>query len=544
MALRQMGFSAFRPGQEAVVNRIMTGKDVICILATGGGKSMCFVVPSLCLDWPTIIFSPLQALMRDQVLSLQEKGIRAGRVSGDQNDTLNAKTLELWMRGECQFMFVAPERMHNPQFKHAIKIRPCKHMVVDEAHCLSTWSLTFRESYRQLGDFVREQNPLVISAFTATLPQWAEEEVRTVLGLQNAVTMNYYSRRDNLDLRSRMYPGDEAFIKFLFEETQGPVLVYFYSIKRLEEMVKTMRDMHPSEVTYYHGELGDAAKTNNMSAFMSGRARICLATSAFGMGIDKGDIRWVVHRDIPGTPEDLSQQIGRAGRDGKPSTCMLFFDRKSVSTQEFMIMVGAPHEDTVRHVFDTIKRKCDLAGGIASLNTNDIAIASGLDRLYEESKQIPACVRILAASRVIDRQEEKDTTARVRFLEITSGSKPFVQTRDAIIHYGQELRDGRFEFDVEVVAKQGLGMPDETTLKNRLRQWKAAQWIEYEPPARIRPIKVIGHIEMVPWDTIREERAKAEGKLAAVIKYAHIEDSAKQTFLENELGSVRALTPV
>ena len=143
-------------------------------------NSACFVIPSLCLDWPTLIFSPLQALMRDQVQSLQEKGIRAGRVSADQSDTLNAKTLELWMRGECQFMFVAPERMHNPEFQHALKIRPFVHMVVDEAHCLSTWSLTFRESYRFLGDFVRTYNPFVISAFTATLPPFAEAEVREV----------------------------------------------------------------------------------------------------------------------------------------------------------------------------------------------------------------------------------------------------------------------------------------------------------------------------------------------------------------------------
>ncbi len=308
-------------------------------------------------------------------------------------------------------------------------------------------------------------------------------------------------------------------------------------------MAAELSEMSLGESTFYHGDLSDIAKANNMGAFMSGRARICLATSAFGMGIDKADIRNVIHRDIPGTPEDLSQQVGRAGRDGAPSQCVLFFDPKSVSTQEFMIMVGAPHEDTIRHVYDTIARKCKIApGGICSLSANDIAVASGLDRDYEASKQIPAIVRILAASRVIDRQEEKDTTGRVRFLEITSASRPFIQTRDEILRLGIEKPDGRIEFDLELVAK-GLGMPDDVTLRNRLGQWKRSSWIDYEPPIRIRPMKITGSIEQVPWDQIRAERAKAEGKLAAVVKYAHLPDPQKQAFLESELGSVRgALT--
>ncbi len=536
-AMRTMGFESWRPGQQEIVNQILSCRDVLCILATSAGKTACFVLPSLCLDWPTIIFSPLQALMRDQVKGLQDKGIKAGRVSADQNDNLNDLVLDLWMRGEIQFLYVAPERIDNPKFQHAVRLRPPMHVAVDEAHCLSQWSKTFRAAYRRLGEFVRDVNPQVISAFTATCPEEAEQEIRDVLGMRNAQRMYYFSRRNNLILSSEPYPGDVAFVRFVLNQTQGSTLVYCSSIKRVEELAEIFTDQAgPAAATHYHGKLSDGAKASNMGRFMSGEARICVATNAFGMGIDKGDIRWVIHRDIPGTPEALSQEVGRAGRDGQESYCKLFLDPKSKRTQEFFINNECPGEDVVRSVYDAIERTAAMHHGVCTLNNGDLAHLCGFEKDREASSQVSVVLTLLVAHGVLSKFTEKNSEGAVEFIETPTATKLFKETRDAIYEIG--IEDGpMIKFDrLQLAEKMGVG---EDTVHNRLRQWASANQLKYYPPVTVRPIRIIGDIESIPWDEVRQRRHDMYRKLELVLEYARTDDSKKHAHLEQAvMGTV------
>lgn len=529
-AMRVMGFDEWRPGQEEITNRILACRDVLCILATGGGKTACFVIPSLCMDWPTIVFSPLQALMRDQVYGLQQRGIRAGRISADQNENLNNLTLDLWMRGELQFIYVAPERVDNEQFQHAMRLRPPQHMVVDEAHCLAQWSTTFRAAYRKLGDFARQLDPQVISAFTATLPPEAEQDIRDVLGMANAKRMHYFSRRNNLILSSEPYPGDEAFVRFVLNETSGPTLVYCTSVKRVEELAAIFAEhAGGAHSTFYHGKLSDGAKAANMERFMRGVSRICVATNAFGMGIDKADIRWVVHRDIPGTPEALSQEIGRAGRDGEVSYCRLFMDQRSVRTQEFFIDAECPDESTVRTVYSAIYNNALLNDGVCNLNNGDLARACGFEKDFSASNQVSTVLTLLVAHGVISKFKEKNSEAAIEFFETPSTTPLFRTTRDTIYELG--IANGeQVNFSLVDVA-EALGVPEDT-LKSRLRQWSTANQLRYYPPANTRPIRVIGDIEALPWQEVRDRRIDKYKKLELVKEYARIPDDKKHAHLE------------
>jgi ATP-dependent DNA helicase RecQ len=486
------------------------------------------------MNWPTIVFSPLQALMRDQVRSLQERGIQAGRISGDQVDSLNDINLELWMRGELQFIYVAPERLTNDKFKHAMKIRPPMHMVVDEAHCLSQWSQTFRAHYMMLGDFAREMNPQVISAFTATCPPEAEGHIRGVLGLANAERMCYYSRRDNLVLSSDEYPGDGQFADFVLNQTDGLTLVYATSIKRVEELAELLAERGGAKIsTFYHGKLSDAAKATNMNKFMTGAARICVATNAFGMGIDISAIRWVVHRDLPGTPEALSQEIGRAGRDGEISYCRIFFDQRSVRTQEYFIDMACPEEDTVRSVFNVIRHRADLNNGVCTLNNKDLASACGFEKDRKASDQISTILTLLTANQIITKGSEKDTCASVEFLEAPSVTRLFQEQRDAIYDIGIPVGN-LIEFDIEDLADR-MGVPD-TTIKSRMTQWQGAGLLRYYPPANLRPLRVVGDIEALPWGEISSRRADSYRKLHCVVRYCNTDDDKKHAFLESAMA--------
>ena len=190
-----MGYPSLRAGQEAPITNIMGQRDTICILPTGTGKTAVFVIPTLCLDWKTLVFSPLVALMRDQVQSLQRMGIRAGQMSGMQNDAENAMAAQQWMAGELQMFYVAPERLRNELFQQAMKAVKPNMVVLDEAHTLSQWSDNFRPDYCKVGDFIVAYNPDVVTAFTATAPDEAIADIRRVLGLQEAQKIVHYPIR-------------------------------------------------------------------------------------------------------------------------------------------------------------------------------------------------------------------------------------------------------------------------------------------------------------------------------------------------------------
>ena len=300
--LTKLGYSGLREAQIPCINRILGGEDTFCILPTSGGKTLIGLVPTLVNNWKTIIFSPLIALMKDQVDSLCLKKVRAGALNSSQTDTENWAELKDWTEGLTQVLYVAPERISNPQFRQAMKQVPPNFVIVDEAHVMSKDSATFRPAYMACGDFIRDFQPEQVLALTATATKEIVDDVKRILGTPDMAIERHYTPRLNLHMTSsKCMDLDEVLWEALeiIRKIKGSVIVYCATVKNVIRVTDFLKQAGEN-VTFYHGQITQpSVKDMNQDAFMSGRVRIMVATNAFGMGIDKADIEGIIHIDPP-----------------------------------------------------------------------------------------------------------------------------------------------------------------------------------------------------------------------------------------------------
>lgn len=522
-ALSVMGFSQLRAGQEPVIVNIMAQRDTVCILPTSTGKTACFVIPTLCLGWRAIVFSPLVALMRDQVQGLTAKGIKAQAISSMQTEAENQAAIKRWAEGELQFIYVAPERLHNEAFKDAMMRVPPDMVVMDEAHCLSQWSDNFRSSYCLVGDFIREKNPKVVAAFTATCPDEVEHDIRRVLHLENAQKLSYYPRRKNLHLKSDNMLSETQLADFI-SGVDGPTIVYCATINKVEQTAKQLMSALREDVIIFHGELSPTDKRVNQDMFMNDKIRVMVATNAFGMGVDKGNIRGVVHRDIPGSLEALAQEVGRAGRDGNDSTCMTFYSPDSYNTQKFFIECSYPSKSEINSVMRVLNLAAD-SNGISQLTISDIAKKTNLF-----SRKVPAILEVLKSNRIIEREKNGEKIAKIRLDENTpEDDSRFELWWNTILEYGIE-EDGFFNIDLNWFSDHiGLGYQ---TVTNHFKKWDEQSVIRFIPPYRGSATKIIGAINQIDFERLAIKAARAHTKLDQVLGYIKTPDNDKHSYLE------------
>lgn len=339
---RYFGFDSFKPGQESVVRDALAGKDILAIMPTGGGKSLCFQLPAMLQSGVTIVVSPLIALMQDQVRLLDDNGIAATFINSSLDYQEVARRTAALLRGEYKLLYLAPERLLQSEFINSVlsrlnATRSITSLVIDEAHCVSEWGHDFRPEYRQLAN-VRKLFPSVPTlAFTAT----ATDRVRTDIGKQLALrdpaihiaSFNrpnlYYAVRPK---NKKTYDEVLARIK----SSDGAGIVYCLSRKRVDELAQQLL-ADGIRALPYHAGLDAETRRENQDAFIHDDAQVIIATIAFGMGINKPDVRWVIHYDLPKTLEGYYQESGRAGRDGDPAQCVLYFGAGDIRTAEFLI---------------------------------------------------------------------------------------------------------------------------------------------------------------------------------------------------------------
>ena len=485
------------------------------------GKTAIFVIPTLCLEWRTLVVSPLVSLMRDQLKGLQRQGVASGQMSGMQSEGENAMAIRQWAAGNLSLLYIAPERLGNEQFKQAISAVPPDMVVVDEAHVVSQWSDNFRPSYKAIGDFIVQHNPRVVAAFTATAPQEVERDIREVLGLKAAQKFLYYPRRSNLKLSSREYTGDADIAK-LVQEIDGPTIIYCCTRKKTEELAAKLSGLLPFQCSFFHGDLPDAQKRQNQDSFMENESLVMCATNAFGMGVDKPDIRGVIHRDHPGSIEALSQEIGRSGRDGKDALCVTLRAEDSTATQRRFIELGHPEADEIRAVYSVYRDSVD-AKGLVSLTGIEVGKKSGIWK-----EKVDACVSILTGSRVLERVQAHEKIARVQFVG-NSEDPRFKKYKADITRLG--LEQNRFwNFDLNTfVDRIGLGYP---TVTGWLKDWDKQGLIKYIAPFRGATRKVIGDLSLVDFDRLKVKAAEAHRKLREVLSYFSVPDEQKHAFFE------------
>ncbi len=332
------GYDSFREGQESLIDAILSGRDVFGIMPTGSGKSMCFQIPSLMMKGITLVVSPLISLMKDQVSSLNQAGIHAAFLNSSLTQGQYYKALNYAREGRYKIIYVAPERLATPAFLEFALHADIAMVAVDEAHCVSQWGQDFRPSYMQIVDFIQKmpKRP-VISAFTATATKEVKEDIIDILMLENPFVVATGYDRPNLYLGVASPKDKYASLKNFVELHPNQCgIVYCLTRKLVEEVSqKLLKDGY--SVTRYHAGLGDTERQKNQDDFIYDRCQIMVATNAFGMGIDKSNVRFVIHYNMPKSIEAFYQEIGRCSRDQEPGECILFYSAQDVATNQMFI---------------------------------------------------------------------------------------------------------------------------------------------------------------------------------------------------------------
>ena len=391
------GFDSFRGIQEEIINRtVKEKKHSLVLMPTGSGKSLCYQVPALFFDNGTIVISPLIALMQDQVDVLRKKNIPAAFINSTLSKQEREKRLRDFVDGKIKLLYVTPERFRKQDFIKQIKKVKIDLLAVDEAHCISEWGHDFRPDYSRIGEF-RELlgNPLTI-ALTATATHDVQKDIIQKLHLNEDEIKVFHQgiERPNLRLEAVDVFDDKEKLREIIstlEKYDGCGIIYFSLIKSLESFSEILGDKGFKHGVY-HGKLEDRKRKSMQRDFLNGKQKLILATNAFGMGIDKADIRFVIHTEVPSSIESYYQEIGRAGRDGKDSVCLLLYNQEDLYTQMQFIKWSNPDANFYSAMYDILKREIGLIN------------SSGVDYIREQiSFKNKSDFRVETALAMLDR---------------------------------------------------------------------------------------------------------------------------------------------
>jgi ATP-dependent DNA helicase RecQ len=371
------GFNDFREGQREVIAAILEGKDAVVVMPTGSGKSLCYQLPAMMLGGATLVVSPLIALMKDQVDALRARGLPATFINSSISPSEQRERIDGLRRGQFKLVYVAPERFRSSRFTEALLSVGISLFAVDEAHCISTWGHDFRPDYLRLKSVRESFGGAQTLALTATATPYVRSDIIQQLGLAKPRTFISGFDRPNLSLdvvHTEKEREKIARIKRLAKTHGGSGIIYASTRKAVEQVARELQEQG-LRVASYHAGMNDSVRVKAQEDFMAGRTQMIVATNAFGMGIDKADIRFVAHYQMPGSIEAYYQEIGRAGRDGLPSSCVLLFNYADKNTHDFFIEGSYPSAELIQDVYDAL-----VSTGLKriELSTSEIAKRAGV----------------------------------------------------------------------------------------------------------------------------------------------------------------------
>ena len=347
------GIACLRPGQNEVIRSVLEGRDTLAVMPAGSGKSLCYQLPALNMPGTTVVVSPLISLMRDQAGKLEEVGVDTAQINSTLSKSEEAEALQSIRQARSDIVFTTPERLSDPDFVASLRHAPVALFVIDEAHCISRWGHDFRPAYLGLKTAIEALGNPPILALTATATEEVVADISHQLGRASMHVINTGVYRPNLDYQVLHATRDEEKmekLQTLVRETKGSGIIYAATVKAVEELYEALRQTLP-DLTMYHGRMTAKMRSQNQELFMGGACRIMVATNAFGMGIDKADVRFVIHYQMPGNLDAYYQESGRAGRDGEKACCSLLYDVRDKRVQEFFLARHYPSDEEIHAVY-------------------------------------------------------------------------------------------------------------------------------------------------------------------------------------------------
>jgi len=546
------GYESFRPGQERAIDNILHHKNTVVVLPTGGGKSLIYQLPALILEGVTIVISPLIALMKDQVDSLERVGIPATFINSSISPAETEIRLARIKSGFYKIVYIAPERFYNQVFMTELRNIKVSLFAIDEAHCISQWGHDFRPSYIRLKDAIKFVGSPVVVALTATATPEVRDDIVAQLALKDSELVITGFARPNLQFAVMPATNGqkiESIINLLTTNQElGSGIVYVGTRNKADELVEALTD-HDIKAVVYHAGMDSESRDWVQEKFMRGEAQVVVATNAFGLGINKKDIRFVIHHDLPGTIEAYYQEAGRAGRDGNPSFCLLFYHQQDRYLREFFIKGDNPDPNMIIEIYDFLVRRAGLEiETSASILITYAEIGQNLSDSVPEMA-IGTALKILEKEGYISRPNEKTSNsflkAKKDWNEISASISKRSKSQLEVVEklgekYSDELKNG-WEFNPEEVALV-LKIKKDSLLR-AIKKLAEKDLLEYKPPFRGTEIKILKIVESedvnLDFKALKDKAARAYEKLNEMENYVyHL--GCRQEYILNYFGDSTA----